>query len=78
MGGAYNQCGIYCNQEDGRDDSLGAEPQLERGQELSNGSRSHSEKSPKIGANLPRFAYDRLNEHNPRQRLKKPMKPMRA
>ena len=78
MGGTYNQRGIYCNQEDGRDDSLGAEPQLQRRQELSNGSRGHNEKSPKIGPNLPRFAYDRLNGHNPRQSLGNSMEPMRA
>ena len=50
-----------------RDDGLGAEPKLQRRQELSNRSRGHNEKSPKIGPNLTRFAYDRLNGHNPRQ-----------
>ena len=67
MGRPYNQRGIYCNQEDGRDDSLGTEPQLQRRQELSNGSRIHNEESPKIGPNLTRFAYDRINGCNPRQ-----------
>ena len=41
-------------------------------------SRGHNEKSPKIGPNLTRFAYDRLNGHNPRQSLKNSMEPMRA
>ena len=36
MGGAYNQRGIYRDQEDGGDDGLGAEPKLQRRQELSN------------------------------------------
>ena len=54
-----------------RDDGLGAEPKLQRRQELSNRSRSHNEKSPKIGPNLTRFAYDRINGHNPWQRLRK-------
>ena len=55
MSGAYNQRGIYGNQQDGADNGLGAEPQLERRQELSNRSRSHNEKSPKIRPNLTRF-----------------------
>ena len=55
MGRPYNQRGIYCNQEDGRDDSLGTEPQLQRRQELSNGSRIHNEESPKIGAQSELF-----------------------
>ena len=78
VGGSYNQRGIYRNQENGRDDSLGAEPQLQRRQELSNGSRGHNEESPKIELNLPRFAYDRLNRHNPRQSLRNSMEPTRA
>jgi hypothetical protein len=78
MGRPHNQRGIYRNQKDGRDDCLGAEPQLERRQELSNGSRSHNEKSPKIGPNLPRFAYDRINGHNPWQSLGNSMEPIRA
>ena len=61
---AHNQTGIHRYQEDGGDHSLGAEPQLECGQKLSNGLRGHNEKSPKIAPNLPRFAYDRLNGHN--------------
>ena len=55
MGRPYNQRGIYRNQEDGRDDGLGAEPQLERRQELSNGSRGHNEKSPKNRGQSGRF-----------------------
>ena len=78
MGGTYNQRGIYCNQKDGRDDSLGTEPELQRRQELSNGSRGHNEKSPKIELNLPRFAYDRINGCNPRQSLGNSMEPIRA
>ena len=69
---------IYRNQQDGRDDGLGTEPQLERRQELSNGSRGHNEKSPKIWPNLTRFAYDRINGHNPRQSLGNSTEPMRA
>ena len=57
---------------------LGAEPKIQRRQELSNRSRSHNEKSPKIGPNLIRFAYDRINGHNPRQSLGNSMEPMRA
>jgi hypothetical protein len=78
MGRPHNQRGIYRNQKDGRDDCLGAEPQLKRRKELSNGSRSHNEKSPKIGPNLPRFAYDRINGHNPWQSLGNSMEPIRA
>src|SRR5215204_4568045 len=78
MGRSHNQPGIYSNQEYGRDDSLGTEPQLERRQELSNGSRGHNEKSPKIGPNLTRFAYDRLNAHNPEQSLRRFAKSIRA
>ena len=78
MRGAYNQRGIYCNQKYGADDGLGAEPELERRQKISNGSRGHNEESPKNALNLTRFAYDRLNGHNPRQSLKNSMEPMRA
>ena len=78
MGGAYNQRGIDRDQEDGGDDGLGAEPKLERRQELSNRSRGHDEKSPKIGLNLIRFAYDRINGHNPWQIFENSMEPMRA
>ena len=36
VGGPYNQRGIYRDQENGADDGLGAEPQLQRRQDLSN------------------------------------------
>jgi hypothetical protein len=78
MGRPYNQRGIYGNQENGADDGLGAEPKIQRRQELSNRSRSHKEKSPKIGPNLLCFAYDRINGHNPRQRFRNSKEPMRA
>ena len=42
-------------------------------------SRSHNERSPKIGHNLHRFAYDRINGRNPRQKLSgNSMEPIRA
>ena len=71
MGRPYNQRGIYGDQEYGADNGLGAEPKIQRRQEPSNRSRSHDDKSPKIGPNLIRFAYDRINGHNPWQRLMK-------
>jgi hypothetical protein len=55
MGRPYNQSGIYGNQENGADDGLGAEPKIQRRQELSNRSRSHNEKSPKIEAQSDLF-----------------------
>ena len=52
------------------------EPELQRPQELSNG--LHNENSPKIGLNLTRFAYDRLNGCNPWQSRRNSIEPMRA
>ena len=78
MGRSYNQRGIYGNQEDGTDNGLGAEPKIQRRQELSNRSRGHNEKSPKIEPNLTCFAYDRINGHNPWQSFGNSMEPMRA
>ncbi len=47
MGRSHHQRGIDRNQKDGRDNGLGAEPQLERRQELSNGLRGHTRNPPK-------------------------------
>ena len=78
MGGAYNQRGID------RDQKRWAEmTALVPSRSFSDGRNFPIERAvmmriPQNGLNLTRFAYDRINGHNPRQSLKKSKEPMRA
>ena len=60
IGRPHHQRGVHRDQKRGGDHRLGAKPELERRQVLSNRARGHHN-LPKNALNLMVFAYDRLN-----------------